>query len=201
MQLWWVNDVSMTNWNLIECALLFFLGGRVTDDKVSCEFQLKKYERWFQFDVNRIVDSWCLCWTSFTTRKSSQKMSEYHWKTSRLFSANSILMNTSWRAPISYELTESGLYRIPGLPTRSKSLEYISSLPVTAHPEIFGLHENADITKNSKETESVIETLPLCANMTQYQLIQFIHFSCFVEFSWRKLCYSRQHASEILKMV
>lgn len=53
-------------------------------------------------------------------------------------------------------MSESGIYKIPELPTRINSLEYISTLPLTAKPEVFGLHENADITKNYKETDSVI---------------------------------------------
>jgi dynein heavy chain, axonemal len=60
-------------------------------------------------------------------------------------------------------VSESGIYKIPDLPTRINSLEYISTLPLTAKPEVFGLHENADITKNFKETDSVI-TLPFFNN-------------------------------------
>uniref|UniRef100_A0A8C4XVJ4 Dynein axonemal heavy chain 3 n=1 Tax=Falco tinnunculus TaxID=100819 RepID=A0A8C4XVJ4_FALTI len=43
-------------------------------------------------------------------------------------------------------------------------IEYIQSLPITTHPEVFGLHENADITKDNQETNQlfhgVLLTLP-----------------------------------------
>lgn len=43
-------------------------------------------------------------------------------------------------------------------------IEYLRNLPITAHPEVFGLHENADITKDNQETsqlfEGVLLTLP-----------------------------------------
>jgi dynein heavy chain, axonemal len=55
----------------------------------------------------------------------------------------------------SFQLSESGNYSIPPLPTRSSSIEYITALPLTPNPEVFGLHENADITKNFNETTNV----------------------------------------------
>lgn len=43
-------------------------------------------------------------------------------------------------------------------------IEYLRNLPITAHPEVFGLHENADITKDNQETnqlfQGVLLTLP-----------------------------------------
>uniref|UniRef100_A0A6I8PID9 Dynein axonemal heavy chain 3 n=1 Tax=Ornithorhynchus anatinus TaxID=9258 RepID=A0A6I8PID9_ORNAN len=42
--------------------------------------------------------------------------------------------------------------------------QYIRGLPITTHPEVFGLHENADITKDNQETNQlfngVLSTLP-----------------------------------------
>lgn len=54
-----------------------------------------------------------------------------------------------------YPLTESGRYKVPVLPTKTEALAYISTMPMIAHPEVFGLHENADITRNIDETSSV----------------------------------------------
>lgn len=43
-------------------------------------------------------------------------------------------------------------------------IDYLRNLPITAHPEVFGLHENADITKDNQETnqlfQGVLLTLP-----------------------------------------
>lgn len=35
-------------------------------------------------------------------------------------------------------------------------ISYIQTMPLTARPELFGLHENAEITKEMKETQEVV---------------------------------------------
>lgn len=40
-------------------------------------------------------------------------------------------------------------------PTRVNALDYIAEFPLSPHPEVYGLHENADINRNNKETNSV----------------------------------------------
>lgn len=47
------------------------------------------------------------------------------------------------------------MYAIPLLPNRVNALEVITAMPLTPRPEVFGLHENADITKNFNETNNV----------------------------------------------
>lgn len=34
-------------------------------------------------------------------------------------------------------------------------IDYVRSLPLIPNPEVFGLHENADITKDNQETNMV----------------------------------------------
>lgn len=56
---------------------------------------------------------------------------------------------------ISYKFSDSGIFHMPEDTTYDGCLEYIKSLPTTPQPEVFGLHENADITKNNYETSLV----------------------------------------------
>uniref|UniRef100_A0A803TL59 Dynein axonemal heavy chain 3 n=1 Tax=Anolis carolinensis TaxID=28377 RepID=A0A803TL59_ANOCA len=55
-----------------------------------------------------------------------------------------------------YRLSRSGEYYIPPY--------YLKSLPITTNPDVFGLHENADITKDNQETNllfnGILLTLP-----------------------------------------
>ncbi|EDW73522.2 uncharacterized protein Dwil_GK16602 [Drosophila willistoni] len=55
-----------------------------------------------------------------------------------------------------YALSQSGNYCVPFSPTRLNSIEYISTFPLSPHPEVYGLHENADINRNVKETNALI---------------------------------------------
>uniref|UniRef100_A0A8C0MAC7 Dynein axonemal heavy chain 3 n=1 Tax=Canis lupus familiaris TaxID=9615 RepID=A0A8C0MAC7_CANLF len=59
-----------------------------------------------------------------------------------------------------YYIPPHGSYQVRG----SSYIDYLRNLPITAHPEVFGLHENADITKDNQETnqlfQGVLLTLP-----------------------------------------
>ena len=54
-----------------------------------------------------------------------------------------------------YRFSPSGVYYAPTRCPYDEYVEYIRDLPFIPHPEVFGLHENADITKEQKETQDV----------------------------------------------
>merc|ERR1719201_3146233 len=63
-----------------------------------------------------------------------------------------------------YAFSASGNYTAPPPMDYDGYLQFIRELPLIAHPEVYGLHENADITKDQKETgdlfQSILLTLP-----------------------------------------
>ncbi|KAI9331944.1 dynein heavy chain and region D6 of dynein motor-domain-containing protein [Obelidium mucronatum] len=60
-----------------------------------------------------------------------------------------------------YSLSPSGLYVAPPKGSFNSYLLYIKSLPMTQHPEVFGMHENADIAKDLNETNLLISSVLL----------------------------------------
>uniref|UniRef100_A0A8C3SSL1 Dynein axonemal heavy chain 3 n=1 Tax=Chelydra serpentina TaxID=8475 RepID=A0A8C3SSL1_CHESE len=63
-----------------------------------------------------------------------------------------------------YKLSPGDDYYIPPHGPYQSYIDYLRSLPIATHPEVFGLHENADITKDNQETNQlfsgVLLTLP-----------------------------------------
>ncbi|GLI65190.1 hypothetical protein VaNZ11_008652 [Volvox africanus] len=58
-----------------------------------------------------------------------------------------------------YKFSVSGTYYPPAYTSYKGYMEYINSLPLIAQPEVFGLHENADITKDLQETNLLLDSL------------------------------------------
>ncbi|XP_006892348.1 PREDICTED: dynein heavy chain 12, axonemal [Elephantulus edwardii] len=60
-----------------------------------------------------------------------------------------------------YRFSPSGKYFAPPKGTYEEYIEFIKKLPFTQHPEIFGLHENVDISKDLQQTKILFESLLL----------------------------------------
>jgi dynein heavy chain, axonemal len=50
------------------------------------------------------------------------------------------------------------------LDTHQEYLDQIQSLPHITHPNVFGFHANADITKDINETNQLLESVLLCSS-------------------------------------
>ncbi|KAJ1562895.1 Dynein heavy chain 7, axonemal, partial [Nowakowskiella sp. JEL0078] len=61
----------------------------------------------------------------------------------------------------SYKLSPSGTYYAPPKGSLDSLINYIKSLPLIQHPEVFGMHENADITKDLGETNLLVSSVLL----------------------------------------
>ncbi|KAK5855255.1 hypothetical protein PBY51_005374 [Eleginops maclovinus] len=63
-----------------------------------------------------------------------------------------------------YHMCEGDLYYVPAHGPYQTYVNYIRSLPICADPCVFGLHSNADITKDNQETNQLLDgvllTLP-----------------------------------------
>jgi len=59
----------------------------------------------------------------------------------------------------SYKFSDSGLYHAPAEGELGGVLSYIEQLPLDDAPETFGLHENAEITLNLKDTGDLMRTI------------------------------------------
>ncbi|XP_073944942.1 dynein heavy chain 3, axonemal isoform X2 [Choristoneura fumiferana] len=73
-----------------------------------------------------------------------------------ILSLLSIFYNEEVTSNPDYSFSPSGDYRMPPSMDYNSVLEHIRALPALAKPEVFGLHDNADITKDNKETAALL---------------------------------------------
>ncbi|PAA47942.1 hypothetical protein BOX15_Mlig003862g8 [Macrostomum lignano] len=57
-----------------------------------------------------------------------------------------------------YKLSPSGNYYIPNKMDYADYLEFIKKLPAYQHPEVFGMHENVDISRELQETRGLFDS-------------------------------------------
>ena len=57
------------------------------------------------------------------------------------------------------KFSKSGTYYAPPAGTYSSALEYFEQLPTSDDPEVFGMHENANVTFNTNESLQMMGTL------------------------------------------
>lgn len=55
-----------------------------------------------------------------------------------------------------YRLSPSGIYTVPEDCAWEEYIEHVKRFPLLATPEVFGLHENADITKDQQEVDLLL---------------------------------------------
>jgi len=58
-----------------------------------------------------------------------------------------------------FSMTNSGVYKVPKLGTLDTYKDDIRNLPIHDHPEIFGMHENANITFQLQDVETLLVTV------------------------------------------
>lgn len=58
-----------------------------------------------------------------------------------------------------YKYFPSGIYYAPDYPTLPEYRDYIETLPIVDEPEIFGMHENANIAFQAQETGHLVTTI------------------------------------------
>jgi len=56
-------------------------------------------------------------------------------------------------------LTDNDIYYVPPVDTVDSYRQYIETLPLTDDPEVFGMHENANIIYQAQESQKIINTI------------------------------------------
>jgi dynein heavy chain len=86
------------------------------------------------------------------------------WDRRLLLSLLSIFYSSRTVTDDSYTFSPSGIYFAPPKGSHESYVDFLRGLPQIPHPEVFGLHANADISKDQKETtelfDGILATLP-----------------------------------------
>lgn len=68
-----------------------------------------------------------------------------------------------------HKLSASGTYFVPPKGKYEDYVEFIRNLPATQHPEVFGMHENVDISKDLQSTKLLFDSILLTLGSTKSQ--------------------------------
>ena len=58
-----------------------------------------------------------------------------------------------------HNISASGIFKCPPDGTREDYIEFIESLPLVTPPEVFGLHDNATLTKGQNDTSAMLNSI------------------------------------------
>ena len=92
-----------------------------------------------------------------------------------------------------YKFSQSGVYIYPKVGPRDSYLEYISTIPLNSHPEVYGMHENAEIITQQIETRntlSIILSVQPCSILKVVKLVSKCYrqrwvYQLYANRSWR----------------
>lgn len=72
--------------------------------------------------------------------------------------------NISVTGDKNYRFGPDDKFKLPVLDTHQEHLDFIQTLPHIIHPNVFGFHSNADITKDINETNALLDSVLLCSS-------------------------------------
>lgn len=61
--------------------------------------------------------------------------------------------------PLIFKLRFSGIYYCPDYKEYNRILDHIQELPLVTKPNVFGLHENADLIKERQESNLLLDSV------------------------------------------